>query len=368
MNRLYQILILAFLIGFSNCSIAQSQKDVSSTNRKAIKYYNEGKDYYDARNNQLAEVSFLSAIEKDPNFVEAELLLAYVYTEMLKYEKALKHYIRCIEINPNFFPETYSSAAALQLKFGMYKEAKKNFESYLAFTGAPLMMKNLAKDGLRDCNFATEALKHPVPFDPINLGDKINSPMAEYFPSISVDGSKLLYTRRLKSERTYTGFNEDFYVSKFDGKNWEQSVNVRAINSMSNEGAPSLSANGRFLIFTSCYNPVEGYGRNRKGYGSCDLFYSYNIGDNWTRPKNLGKTINSKYWESQPSFSADGKTLYFVRRVGRIGSGQQDIFTAELTAQGTWTTPIRLSNTINTKGTEESVFIHPDGKTLYFSS
>lgn len=368
MNKAYQILILIFLIGFANSSIAQKQKPVSSTNKKAIKYYNEGKAYYDSRQNELAEVNFLSAIEKDPNFVEAELLLAYVYTEMIQYKKALKHYVRCIEINPKFFPETYSSAAAIQLKYGMYEKAKKNFESYLAFTGAPLMMKELAKDGLRDCNFAVEALKHPVPFDPINLGDKINSPLPEYFPSISVDGSTLLYTRRLNSKMTYTGFNEDFFVSKFDGKNWKQSVNVAPINSLTNEGAPSLSANGRFLIFTSCDNPVEGYGRDRKGYGSCDLFYTYNIGDNWTKPKNLGSKINTRNWETQPSFSADGKTLYFVRGVGRGQNRQQDIWTSVLTKEGVWADPVRLSKTINTKGVEESVFIHPDGKTLYFSS
>ncbi len=369
MNRVYQILLLfVFFIGFSNCIVAQHQKDLSSTNKKAIKLFNEGKAYYDYRKNDQAEASLLLALGKDPNFIEAELLLAYVRTEMGQLEKALTHYERCIEIDPQFLPLMYSSAAVLQLKFGMYEKAKKNFETYLAFTGAPLMMKGLAKDGLRDCNFAIEALKHPVPFNPINLGEKINSPMAEYFPSISVDGSTLLYTRRLRSEMTYSGFNEDFFVSKFDGKNWKKSVNVAPINSMTNEGAPSLSANGRFLIFTSCHNPVEGYGRDRKGYGSCDLFYTYNIGDNWTKPKNLGRKINTKYWESQPSFSADGKTLYFIRRVGPYGSGQQDIFTSELTEQGIWTDPVRLSKTINTKGTEESVFIHPDGKTLYFSS
>ena len=368
MNKIYNIVLLILFIGFANCSVAQHQKKLSSTNKKAIKLYNEGKGYYDGRKNELAELSLIGAIEKDSNFIEANLMLAYVYTDWLKYKKALKHFERCIAINPQFFPEIYASAASIQLKFGSYEKAKKNFETYLGFTEAPLMMKELAKDGLRDCNFAVEALKHPVPFDPINLGDKINSPVAEYFPSISVDGSTLLYTRRLRSKRTYSGFNEDFFVSKHDGKNWKQSVNVKAINSMTNEGAPSLSANGRFLIFTSCDNPVEGYGRDRKGYGSCDLFYTFNVGDNWTKPKNLGNKINSRNWETQPSFSSDGKTLYFVRGIGRGQSRQQDIYSSILTKEGVWSDPVRLSKTINTKGVEESVYIHPDGKTLYFSS
>ncbi|MGB0882311.1 MAG: OmpA family protein [Vicingaceae bacterium] len=355
------ILVFSVNIGFA-------QKTVSSKNKKAIKLFEKGREYYDARNNELAELNLLEAIEKDPNFVEAELMLAYVYQDARKYKKALKHYEKCIEINPKFFPEIYVSAGTINLKYGNYEAAKRNFEGYLSFEGAPLMQKDFAKKGLETCAFAEEALKKPVPFNPKNLGDKINSPLPEYFPSISVDGETLLYTRRLKSKMTYTGFNEDFFVSQFDGKNWMQSRNVQPINSLTNEGAPSLSANGRFLIFTSCDNPVEGYGRDRKGYGSCDLFYTYNVGDNWTKPKNLGNKINSRNWETQPSFSADGKTLYFIRGIGRSFSRQQDIYTATLNEQGVWSDPVKLSNTINTPGVEESVFIHPDGKTLYFSS
>jgi outer membrane protein OmpA-like peptidoglycan-associated protein len=366
MGKIYQILVLVFVLTITNCTVAQ--QTVSSTNKKAIKAYTAGKNNYDSRNNPLAELNLLEAIEKDPNFIEAELMLAYVYTDMMQYEKALVHYNRCIVINPDFFPEIYASAAAMQLKFGKYEEAKTNFEKYLTYTESPLMMKDLAKDGLRDCNFAIEALKHPVPFNPINLGAGVNSPLAEYFPSITVDGLTLLYTRRLKSEMTYSGFNEDFYVSRFDGKTWRESVNVAPINSMTNEGAPSLSANGRFLIFTSCDNPVEGYGRDRNGYGSCDLFYTYSVGDNWKKPKNLGQQINSRNWETQPSFSSDGKTLYFIRGIGRGQNRQQDIWVSVLSDEGTWSTATRLSDKINTSGVEESVYIHPDGKTLYFSS
>ena len=369
MNKFKQLIILFLVIGFTNCSTAQqSQQKVSSTNKKAIKLFNEGKASYDARNNELAELNLLGAIEKDPNFVEAELLLAYVYTDVRNYEKALIHYERCLEINPDFFPEVYSSAAALQLKFGKYEGALRNFEKYLTYTDAPLMMKDLARDGIRDCKFAIEAMKNPVPFNPVNMGDAINSPMSEYYPAVTVDGEVFLYTRRLNSKMTYSGFNEDFFVSYFDGHNWKKSVNVKAVNSLTNEGAPTLSANGKFLIFTSCDNPVEGYGQNRKGYGSCDLFYTYAVGDNWSMPRNLGQPINSRNWETQPSFSADGKTLYFIRGYGRGQNKQQDIWTCELTDEGTWTEPVRLSKTINTTGVEESVFIHPDGKTLYFSS
>ena len=352
---------------FALSSLCLAQEKFSSTNKKAIKYYNAGLEYYDARNNELAELKFLSALEEDANFAEAELLLAYVYTETQAYEKAITHYIKSIEISPDLFPETYSSVGSLLLKYGRYEEAQKYFQKYLTYTSAPLKMIPLAKEGLKDCEFALNALKTPVPFEPINMGEGVNSTYHEYFPSLSVDGNTLLYTRRLKSQRTISGFNEDFYVSRYDGKNWLKGVNLREVNSAYNEGAPTLSADGQLLIFTIC-GEFGDYGEGKKGYGSCDLFYSYKIGQNWRKPRNLRTPINSKNWETQPSFSSDGKTLYFIRGLGRGKNRQQDIYQSELNDEGVWSNPTRLSNVINTKGTEESVFIHPDGKTLYFSS
>ncbi|MCB9361581.1 MAG: PD40 domain-containing protein [Flavobacteriales bacterium] len=365
--RLSSILIFLAVL-FCSFSIKAQDKKYTSTNKKAIKLYEEGKNAYDMRNNELAELNFLEALEKDPNFAEAELLLAYVYTETGKYEAAIEHYNKSIAIKPDLFPEAHASVGLLELRFGRYEAAQKSLTNYFKFTDSPLMMKDAAKKGLIDCEFAMEALKNPVPFEPKNLGAGINSELPEYFPSLSADGMYLLYTRRLNSEKTYDGFNEDFYISKYDGHNWQQSINLKGINSMNNEGAPTISPNGQFLIFTSCAD-MNGYGPDRKGYGSCDLFYAYNIGGKWTNPKNLGTPINTQHWETQPSFSSDGKTLYFVRGFRtRNGIKQQDIWTSELSEGGVWSTPSRLSDVINTDGREESVFIHPDNKTLYFSS
>jgi len=361
------IILFTLLVSFFACKA--QEKQYTSKNKKAIKLYEEGRNYYDMRNNDLAEVSFLQALEKDPAFAEAELLLAYVYTDKMDYDKAIEHYQKSIDIKFDMFPEAHASLGLLQLNKGEYEDAQTNFTNYLKFTGSPLMMKPYAEKGLLDCEFAIEALKHPVPFDPINLGEGVNTDLPEYFPALSADGKYLLFTRRLDSEKTYTGYNEDFYVSKFDGHNWGPAVNLKGINSMNNEGAPTISPNGQFLIFTTCEDPYEGYGQGRKGFGSCDLFYAYNIGGKWTAPKNLNRPVNSPHWESQPSFSSDGKTLYFIRGFrSRDGVKQQDIWTSELSEGGVWSTPVRLSKTINTEGREESVFIHPDNKTLYFSS
>ncbi len=360
------IVLLLFVVGIQSC---KAQNKYLTTNKKAIKYYEEGKGYYDQRKNELAELSLLQSIKQEPNFAEAELLLAYVYTENGDYAKAIDHYQKSVNINPNLFPEAHASLGMLQVESGKYTEAKVNLENYLKFTDSPLLMKSLAKSALLNCDFAIEALTHPVRFNPINLGEGVNSAMPEYFPALSADNKYLLFTRSLEDKSTFSGYNEDFYISKYDGNNWMGAKPLIGINSPNNEGAPTLSPNGQFLIFTSCEDPYEGYGQGRIGLGSCDLFYAYNIGGKWTNPKNINAPVNTQHWETQPSFSSDGKTLYFIRGLKtRGGIKNQDIYTSELSESGVWSTPQKLSDVVNTNGREESVFIHPDGKTLYFSS
>ena len=147
------------------------------------------------------------------------------------------------------------------------------------------------------------------------------------------------------------------------------------INSEFNEGAPTFSSDGQYIIFVGCETGAKGdyqYGGDRIGYGSCDLFYSQNNGTNWSKPVNLGPKINSKHWETQPSFASDGKTLYFIRGMNydrqRRNPNNQDIYVTEILENGQWSTPRKLSSKINTPYREESVQIHPDGKTLYFAS
>ncbi|MGB1033321.1 MAG: TolB family protein, partial [Flavobacteriales bacterium] len=158
----------------------------------------------------------------------------------------------------------------------------------------------------------------------------------------------------------------DFFVSVKTDEEWDQAMPLRGINTERNEGAPSLSADGQLLIFTACES-VDGWGKYQ-GKGSCDLFFSQRSGQDWSPAQNLGK-VNSYKWESQPSFSADGRTLYFVRGVrGPEGVNSQDIFFAQLQKDGSWSTPAKIPGFVNTEMEEESVMIHPDGETLYFAS
>jgi outer membrane protein OmpA-like peptidoglycan-associated protein len=126
-----------------------------------------------------------------------------------------------------------------------------------------------------------------------------------------------------------------------------------------NEGAQNISQDGQWLIFTGCNFP--------NGFGSCDLYISYLDKNGWSTPENLGRTINTEFWESAPSLSPDKRDLYFAsNRPG--GYGGNDIYVSHYLANGRWSQPENLGPEINTIGDESTPFIHADNQSLYFTS
>ncbi len=368
MHHAFKI-VLTFISVFFISILAFAQPKYTTKDKKAIKNYEEGLKQYGARDFEKAIEYMKKSIKEDDLFVEAHMLLGYIYSDMNQNPKAIEEMKKALQINPNFFPGNYFSLARLQFGSGLYKDAKQNFEAYLDKHGENEDMNKMAKRDSRSCDFAIVALENPVPFKPVNVGNGLNSQYDEYYPAITADEQMFLFTRKLPSAKSQYGFQEDFYVSDKINGNWEKAYSIGPqINSESNEGAPCLSADGQILFFVACETEF-GYGVDRTGMGSCDIFYSFKNGDDWTKPKNVGPPVSTKWWETQPSFSSDGKTLYFVRGVtDSNGKSNQDIYTSTLNKDGKWTVPVKLSNKINTPFNEESVFIHPDNQTLYFSS
>lgn len=364
MKKLFIVFIL--FISIFSCKAQLPPGEYTSTNKKAISLFEDALKEYNARNDEKAIEELLKAIEKDPLFIEPHFLLAQIYSEKNQKQEAINEYVKALEINPKFDKKTFFLLAELELSVGKYTDAKRDYETYLKFQVINPDTRDIAEKQLDNCNFAIEAMKHPVAFDPKNMGDGINSNLDEYFPAVTADDQTFLYTRNNRNERA--PLQEDFLISKKINGVWQKAILIgNGINTPGNEGAPSLSADGQILFFVACQEINGTYGPDRKGYGSCDIFYTQKVGDNWAKPYNIGPGINSKFYETQPSFAADGKTLYFVS--ARIGSiGQTDIYVSNLKEDGSWSAPRNLGPKINTPGKEESVFIHPDGKTLYFGS
>jgi outer membrane protein OmpA-like peptidoglycan-associated protein len=197
------------------------------------------------------------------------------------------------------------------------------------------------------------------------MGNKINTKYDDYWPMLTAD-EQIIYTTKMipvdmRFPLSEKNRQEDFFFNKkLNNGQWGPLYHIgKPINTKLNEGAPSISADGQWFYFTACQRPG--------GKGRCDIYKTRKTGDSWLTPVNLGPPINTSAWESQPSVTADGRTLYFTSdRPGTIGN--LDIWVSHLKQDGTWSKPENLGPVINTKEKEMSPFIHPDGKTLYFVS
>jgi outer membrane protein OmpA-like peptidoglycan-associated protein/tetratricopeptide (TPR) repeat protein len=368
-NILFFILALILLPAISN-----AQRDYTSSNKKAIKSYEEALIAFDRMDYGNAILLMEKALKSDNKFVEAHLVLAEIYMENGDNKKAIDSYKKSIEINPNFFSGLYYSLGLLEMTENQFIEAKEHFEKYLGFNNLKPASISMAKKKIETCEFAIKAIKNPVPFNPINLGDSINSEFDEYWPSLTADEQTLIFTRlipvnpeigiRMVSSRNPSidlkSVQEDFFISKKEDEVWRGAQNMgEPLNTNGNEGAQTVSVDGRIMYFTAC-NRDDGKGR-------CDIYICKKENGEWSVPENIGSPVNSSSWEAQPSISPDGKTLFFVsNRDG--GLGGKDIWITTQNNAGEWSNPVNLGENINSSGDEQSPFIHPDNQTLYFSS
>ncbi len=339
---------------------AYSQKTYTTDSQKAIKLYEAGKSAYRYRDFDKGIEYLQKAINVDNSFQEPYMVLAELYWDKEDYDKAIDIYNKGLIIDPSFYPTGYSNKAKLEIKTGKYNEAKASFEQFLSLGTTNKKYIDEAEKGIAQAEWALKAMEQPVDFEPIRLPETVNSIDDEYWPTLSADGKTLIITRLL-GIRTDQKLQEDFYISNYDSlSGWQKAIDAGdVLNTNDNEGAQSISANGRTMVYTVC---------NRPGIiGRCDLFISEKFGDTWSEPQNMGNPINTKYKETQPSLSSDGRTLYFVSdRPG--GFGKLDIWMSTQDVNGRWGTPVNLGDKINTPDFESSPFIHHDNKTLYFSS
>ncbi len=343
--------LLMLLLCLPFCALAQRQ--YATNNREAIKFYTLANESINYQQFDKAAEQLKQAIAADDEFTEAHYQLGSVYLYKQQYPDAAVQYLKTITLNPNFNRAVYLNLGNVDILLGKYADAKEALQKYISFNEIQPKDRATALKLITDCDFSLQAVQHPVVFKPINLGTSINTGADEYLPSVTADESTLIFTRKI-------GSNEDFYQSKKLNGQWTNAVGLsNKINTPEfNEGAQSLTQDGQYLFFTGCNRP--------DGLGRCDIFLSHKNSTDWDKPFNLGAPINTPGWESQPSISADGKTLYFVS-LRKGGYGGYDIWKSTITAKG-WGEPENLGPNVNTPYDEQSPFIHPDDQTLYFSS
>lgn len=368
MRQLISILVLSVFFVFASAeTYAQPGQRYTSSNKKAISSFEDAVRTYELGLKQEAEKYVDIALSKDPAFAEALLLRAQIQADNGEIQASIDDLIEAASIGGREFADATYFAGELQMRLGDYQLAQESFNRFLEAEFEDNMLTQKANLMLASCEFAQFAMANPVEFNPINMGPNVNSEFAEYYPCVTADGKTFLFTRRIADGRVRGGEQEDFFVSELKQDEWTPSLPVTEINTVFNEGAPTLSADGQLLIYTACEAEPGNWG-TYDGLGSCDLFVSRKMGDSWGKAQNI-KAVNSYQWDSQPSFSADGKSLFFIRGVkGYGGPKEKDIWSATIQEDGSWSKPARILGEVNTDFEEESVMIHPDGETLYFSS
>lgn len=340
-------------------TLPAQQSRLSTSSKKAAALYQKANEYLRARNFTKAIEALNAASQKDTAFGEAYLKLAGLYRVMGDQQATFRNYRRALRLLP-YSPALnaeYYNFATLSHDAGHYQEARKYYELFLQAAPKNTKTASQARKALDHLAFAEQALRHPVDFKPEKLAPPLNGFAMQYFPALTADQRHLLFTGRLGNRPDQ---DENLFVSVRRQESWSEPVSISpTINSRQNEGAGSISGDGKTLVFASCDRPDS--------YGSCDLYISFRTGETWSKPVNLGAVVNGRGWDSQPSLSADGRTLYFASvRAG--GQGAEDIWVTNLGEDNAWSEPVNLGATINTGGNENSPFIHPSGSTLYLAS
>jgi len=349
------------LISITSCKAQSGNYDTK--NKKAISNFEEGLKHYQYRNSAKAKEALLNALKAEKNFYEANMLLGDVLVDLKEYKEAARYYNIALSIKPDKHPRYYKILGETLFLDEQYEEAIAPLKRFLTYTNQNPELKKAAFFKLECAEFASKAIKNPKDFKPINLGANINSKFDEYYPALTVDNSQLYYTRMRKADEfslSNGAFEEDFYISYFENNQWTMSRALGPpLNTHYNEGVQAISPDGRVIIFTAC--------NKDDSFGSCDLYIAEKSGGKWQKPQNLGVAINSQKSDSQPTLSADGKLLIFSsNRSG--GQGQFDLWMSRKDENGNWLPAENLGTEINSDQDENSPFLHPGGKVLFFSS
>ena len=345
-----------FSIDFRKQITKELKKDQPS--KKAKKAYESAQKAFVGRDYQKALDQLRKALEKDPNYAEAWLLQGEIGMETGDFDMAREGYERSLEADSLLFPPAALTLARLYEQQMRYAEEIELLEWFKRAAPGNKANDEKAERMLVNAKFRDEAVKHPVDFNPIGLGEGVNTTNDEYVNALELTGSELLFTRRYAVEGTAVQKEGLFMAHAADGR-WYSATPLQIHPEIDDHvGAAFLSFKGNELLFTVC-----GMDRHQQG---CDLYSAMRDDKNsaWQGIQPLGGSVNDPAWDSQPCLSLDGNELFFASR----RNGNADLYHCYRDENGCWSEPENLGPMINTKGTEMAPFIHPDGKTLYFSS
>ncbi|UOQ53177.1 OmpA family protein [Hymenobacter cellulosivorans] len=337
----------------------KSNKDGLKEAQKEIKTGDEWYDM-DPPRYELALPHYLEAQKFNPNNARLNLRIGDCYLHSGYKPRALPYIQKAFELNKDIDPSIhYMLGRSLHLNAKWTEAIAEYKAAQPAATGknSAAILATISKK-IQECENGRKLEQKPSRVFIDNAGPSVNSPYADYGPVISADESVILFTSRRDNstgkerDPETGGFFEDIYQSTRTGSGWSPARNLgKPVNNEGHDATVGLSPDGqRMLVY------LEDNGG--------DLHESELKGAAWRKPEKMGARINSRAHESSAAYTPDGRNLYFVSdKPG--GLGNRDIYKIEIEGRGQ---AVNLGSTINTPYGEEGVFLHPDGKTMYFSS
>jgi len=323
----------------------------------------EAERYFGVRSYEAALPKFLAAIQAGEKNAMVHYKTAICYQKSPETDEQIKSipYFEYALKNGTGMPNNlYYDLGMIYLKDENIQKAIENFNKFKSVSSkADKKIMTQADEAIQTCHNALAFMSVPRNFTVTRFNSIINTKYTEYNPVVSADESVMAYTAlRPNTGKTRTGdkFIEEIYISYNNSGGWSE-PKVLSIAHDYNVGTAGISADGqKMLIFLG--------GVTDPG----SLFQITKAGETWSKPSLITPSINTpKFLESTASITPDGKTIYFASdRLG--GQGGIDIYKTTLLANGTWSQPVNLGAEVNTKANEDAPFIHPDQKTLFFTS
>ncbi len=356
-------LLIPLLLLFSIQIFGQDKEFIATNNaRKSMQI---AQDLVNSGKLEKARKQLRHTTKLKKDFAVAYRVLGMVSLELGRYSEAIEAFESSFDLDEKLSRAAFFECGEAYFKSGDHEMATYYYTRYQELKDKSYANKQkeaglekdyeliLAERG-ENCKYLAEMDTSNTQLIVQHLGDHINSKYDDYLPTITNDGTQLIYTRTAKNK------NQNIYHSELKKGLWSKGKAFgRELNSSKNEGMAKFEAHGKAFYFAGCMREDT--------EGGCDIYEAQLLEGDVSEVTKVEGHLNSTYWDSQPSITCDGMTMYFSsNRQG--GFGGADIWVSYLRDQNQWSVPENLGPAINTMGDEEAPYISNDGLTLYFSS
>lgn len=351
---------LFFTLCLSLFALSLFGQEYSVIDKRAIRLHEEAEELALRRKYDEAIEKYQASFERSSDFFESYIKMSQLLLTKGDYVQALEvaqKGERRVKKDKRFLADFGWLITNIYLQSGEFEKALEKMGQINGLLTAEFQNTGYYKALKQRLDFIDQELKNPKDIKKEPLSHPLNQFKLQYFPVLTADSRKILFTKR-DGLNSYD--HEDIFVADEKNGEWSNPVPIaQSINTNYNEGTCTISADGNILIYTSCDAPDS--------FGSCDLYISYKVNGSWQKPSNMGKEINSRSWDSQPSLSADGSMLFFSSN-RRGGHGGNDIWYSYRLEDGSWSQVKNLGPEINTSKDEVSPFIYFNNEMLFFAS